>query len=137
MKHRLFRAAALIVFISSAITGVDGGLIVQSNRTAKVSEETLRAIAVNRVMPDYPEESRRQRATGVAVAELLIDEKGEVASVDVLEAPDSIIKEAVLKAVRLWRFKPAKSRNEPISLRGKLTFYYVVEDSNFFVRNPS
>lgn len=106
----------------------------------RIAESSLRKAAKKLVMPEYPEESVRQRSKGVAVAEIVYDEAGVVIYVEVLEAPDKPIKDAVSSAVRQWRFEPAHARSERgplIKIQGKLTFYFVINDrGEARVENP-
>lgn len=91
-------------------------------------------------MPEYPEESIRQRSKGVAVAEIVYDETGVVIYAEVLQAPDKLIGDAVSSAVRQWKFEPARARSERgpfIKIQGKLTFYFVINDrGEASVENP-
>ncbi|HKY04492.1 MAG TPA: energy transducer TonB [Blastocatellia bacterium] len=102
----------------------------------RLHEISLRKRATRQVLPQYPEVSKKSGAKGVTVSMLDIDEEGNVAGVDVLEAPDSPIRAAVADAVKLWKFKPATVNGKPVRLRGKLTFYYVIEGGNARVENP-
>lgn len=97
----------------------------------------LRKNASNTVAPDYPAESKRRGAKGVAVTQLEIDEKGDVAKIEVLEAPDPHIEEAVIKAVRQWKFPSVTVKGKPRRVIGKLTFYFVIERGKATVRSPS
>ena len=109
----------------------------QSPTAVRASEKSLRKIATHVVMPDYPEEARKRGDKGVAVADLEIDGKGDVVYLDVLEAPDVLIKQAVLDAVKQWKFSPTTIGDSPVSVRGKLTFYYIINEKGVGrVENP-
>lgn len=101
-----------------------------------VTERALRGRAIKVVPPAYPKESQKGKATGVAVVQLDIDDKGEVTEVEVLEAPDSFIRTAVTDACRLWTFRPTTVQGESVHVRGKLTFYYVLDSKGARVENP-
>lgn len=65
------------------------------------------------------------------------DGNGTVVSVEVLEAPDSELGRAIADAVRQWTFKPSSIRGEPINIRGKLTFYCLIDRKGIGrVQNP-
>jgi TonB family protein len=88
-------------------------------------------------MPAFPEESRTRGAKGVAVAELVFDPNGDVYRARILEAPDTPIKAAVLEAVKQWKFRPQFVDGSAVYIRGKLTFYYVINDrGEGVVNNP-
>ena len=97
-------------------------------QSIKVSEVSLRKAASRKVMPDFSQEAVKQNAQGIAVAELVVDESGNVVTVDVVEAPHPLIAEAVAAAVNQWKFKTTTLKGKPVSVRGKLTFYYVIDE---------
>ena len=102
----------------------------------RYSEGILRKKATKSVMPKYPDEAQKKGIQGVAVAQLYVDEKGDVIKAEVLEAPDSSTKQAVAEATSQWKFTPSTMKGEPIRFRGKLTFYFVIEDGEARVENP-
>src|SRR5687768_2306359 len=55
-----------------------------------------------------------------------------------LEAPSKSIGDAVVTAVKQWKFVPSKKEDgTPVSVRGKLTFYFEIDkDGNGRVQNP-
>lgn len=103
---------------------------------SKLHERDVRRFAVKTVLPPYPEEAKKARAQGVAVAELEITTKGDVTSVRLLESPHPSIEEAVSNAVMQWKFKVDVPADAPQCVKGKLTFYFVIEGNNARVKNP-
>jgi TonB family protein len=102
-----------------------------------VSEVSLRRSAIRKVMPIFPEEAIKANAQGVTVAQIRLDEKGELSSVQILQAPHESIARATAAAVRQWAFYFDLSKEgEPICLKGKLTFYFVIENGRPYVRDP-
>lgn len=114
--------------------------LVAEGQTAKVvdvDEAGIRRSASKKILPVFPEASRKRGSQGVAVVRLEYDGNGMVVNVDVLEAPDSEIGGAVADAVRHWTFKPSSIRGEPVNVRGKLTFYCVIDSKGIGrVQNP-
>ena len=104
-------------------------------RVVRVGEDGIRKSAKTSVMPVYPKASKN-RAKGVAVAELQYNGKGVVSEVSVLESPDRYTGQAVSNALWKWTFTPSKLNGKPVSIRGKLTFYFVVENGIGKVQNP-
>lgn len=88
------------------------------------------------LMPEYPEISRNRNATGVSVSRIEINESGEVKNIEVLQAPDQYIEAALVKSIGQWRFQPFTQKGQPRSVRGKLTFYFLIEGGKAFVKNP-
>src|SRR6202040_3412128 len=106
-------------------------------RVVRVDEDGIRKSASKSTMPEYPDDAVKDRKQGVAVAELQYDGKGDVTEATILEAPASIIGQAVINAIKQWKFKPSTYKSEPISVRGKLTFYFVLDkDGKGRVENP-
>jgi TonB family protein len=105
---------------------------------AIVPEAVLRNLAQTSVMPAYPESSRKRGSQGRVVAQVDLDKGGHITEVLVLESPDEDIKGAVIEAIKQWRFGPAYVGEEkrPVRIRGKLTFYFVLEGGDARVRNP-
>lgn len=111
----------------------------QPNEEAiRVGEDGMRKSASTTVMPSYPEEALKKREQGVAVVELQYDAKGDVVSTSVLEAPSKSIGDAVVRAIKEWKFVPSKKQDgTPVSVRGKLTFYFEIDkEGNGRVQNP-
>lgn len=105
---------------------------------AIVPEGVLRRLAKKTVLPGYPEASQKRGTAGRAVAQLDVDKEGRITSAFVLEAPDEEIKQAVLDAARRWEFNSAFTGDErkPVRIRGKLTFYFVIDGQGARVQNP-
>jgi len=127
---------SFIVLLLSLSVATTPNINAQSSKIIKVSEGALRQRAIKTVIPPFPNEAKKRKAQGVAVVRLNIDERGEVTSVVVLEAPDPSVRGAVANAVGQWRFKPATWENRPVHLQGKLTFYYVIKRGKARVENP-
>lgn len=105
---------------------------------AVVPEGVLRRLAKKVVLPVYPEASKKRGTAGRAVAQLDVDKEGNITGAHVLEAPDEEIKQETLDAVRRWEFNPAFTGDErkPVRIRGKLTFYFVIDGQDARVQNP-
>lgn len=106
-------------------------------RVVRVEEDGIRKSASKTVMPDYPEKAVKEGKQGVAVVELEYDGQGVVTEVKVIEAPTDTIGRAVVSAVKQWRFRTSSYKGEPLAVRGKLTFYFVLDsDGKPRVENP-
>jgi serine/threonine-protein kinase len=55
----------------------------------------------------YPEAARRLRLDGVVTVDVLVTEAGEASAVRVVESAGEILDQAVVAAVKGWRFEPA------------------------------
>ncbi len=100
-------------------------------QTGKTSEVTLRRMALTSVTPTYPASSVKAGLSGIAVADLVTAPAGDVQSVEILEAPDPAIGEAVRAALGQWKF-PAMPR----PMQAKMTFYFRIEQGKGRVVSP-
>jgi protein TonB len=75
---------------------------------------------VQRAPMQYPAEARQKGVTGYVVVNLLINARGEVERVKVLESrPGDTFEQVAVKAVRKWRFSPAKYQGEAVKVWAK------------------
>lgn len=103
----------------------------------KAREEIIRRHAVRQVLPAFPTEAVTENASGVTVAQVHIDAKGILRSVEILQAPHPAIAQATLEALKQWQFEfYPNDDGTPECFNGKLTFYSIIEDGKAFVRNP-
>jgi TonB family protein len=68
------------------------------------------------VSPEYPPQAQAQGIRGIVILELLIDEQGKVASVDVIRSIAGL-DEAAISAVRKWEFEQTKVDGKPVRVR--------------------
>lgn len=99
-------------------------------------EASIRDIAVRKVLPIFPPEAANASVSGVAVAQVRIDENGTLTSVEVLQAPHPSIAQATVAAIKQWEFKFTKNQATPECFNSKLTFYFVIEDGKALVKDP-
>lgn len=93
------------------------------------SAESDRAASLVRMpKPKYPDESRRAGREGLVLLDMLIDERGRVASVRVLQDPgDEALVDAAIAAARLARFEPATRLGRPVSQRVRLPIRFQLD----------
>ena len=135
--RRLRRFVSAVLLMALLCTAVLRAANQQGLRYVTVAEETLRGYALETVMPLYPQRARRRNVQGTAVVQLNVNEQGAVTGVEVLEAPDTLTRESVAQAVKQWRFKSPTIHGQAVSIRGKLTFYYVIKNGKGQVENPT
>ncbi len=71
-----------------------------------VGGDITEPVVVRKVEPVYPEPARRGRIQGVVVFRAVINESGDVESIQTLRGVP-FLTEAALEAVRQWKYKPA------------------------------
>lgn len=73
--------------------------------------------------PHYPLEAKRQHIQGDVVLRALIDEKGNVASLQVVSG-DPILVDPALAAVKKWKYKPWVLNGNPVEVETTITIRF-------------
>lgn len=76
---------------------------------------------------EYPPEARRTIVEGDVVVKILISRDGRVEMAEVVRSSAKILEDAVLKAVKQWRF-------EPPTIRGRVTSLWMVIPFKFTLK---
>jgi hypothetical protein len=98
---------------------------------ATTSEVGLRQMASTTVTPSYPATSVKAKTAGVAVADVTAPVAGGAPAVEILEAPDEAIADAVRAALAGWTFPTLR-----FATSARLTFYFRIENGKGRVLNP-
>jgi bla regulator protein blaR1 len=93
----------------------------QGSKEAKNEETRLQVL--HQVNPAYPPEAKRKGIKGAVIAEIEVDERGQVTEARVIEGHE-VLNEAALNAVRKWRFSTYRhnGRAVPVVARWTLNF---------------
>jgi protein TonB len=117
IKRRLIViAAALIVSWSGLATGKSQD---QSSPPAatpaptqqdvpkrvSVAAGVMRSFQIRKVNPTYPEKARRKRIQGTVTMNAIIDQGGNVASLQLVSG-DPILAKAATEVVKQWKYRP-------------------------------
>ncbi len=90
--------------------GVGGGVYdVGGNVTAP--------IAIYQPDPQYSEEARKAKYSGVVTVEIIVDTQGNVRDAQVIKPVGLGLDEKALEAVRAWKFKPGLRNGVPVATR--------------------
>ena len=81
---------------------------------------------LSEVRPEYPKEAREKRLEGAVSMDVLIDDKGVVRQVTVIEGA-ALFREGALKAMRGFRFRPAKVDGKAVSVRIRYVLNFKLE----------
>ena len=76
-------------------------------------------VLIYRVEPDYPDEARRSRVDGFVLLEAIVNKRGDVVNIKVLQSPPAKygFAEKAREAVQQWKFKPAIYKGQPVNVR--------------------
>lgn len=100
-------------------------------RRMLLDDKGLRRQATHAPAPSYPAASLTKKVSGVAVATVTTDANGTTERVEILEAPDEAIGQAVRAAAAKWTYKPAG-----LPLTGTLIFYFHIREGRGVVSSP-
>jgi TonB family protein len=93
----------------------------------RVGGNVLRPEKISGAAPTYTEKARKAGVTGTVVLDAVIDEKGNVTDIKVLQGLMSGLDESTIKAVKKWKFRPATLDGRPVSVYYTLTVSYTME----------
>ncbi len=97
------KGAIAYVSTSSALDGV------------KLIPLVIPPVAIKKVAPSYSERAARFGIEGEVVLRLVVNEKGKVKQVTVLQGLEYGLTQEAIRAVKRWRFEPATSGGIPVS----------------------
>lgn len=97
-----------------------------ANKVARVSKEVLKSKALFLPKPPYPAMAKQIRLQGTVNVQVLIDEKGNVISAQVLGGPPLLIAEAK-KAALQARFSPTMLGDQPVKVSGVITYNFTLQ----------
>lgn len=89
----------------------------------RVSETMLLGSVIIRVLPEYSKFANQNRISGEVKVDVTIDAQGRVTAAQGISGP-YLLRQPVEEAVRKWLFKPTLINQEPVSVRGTLTFNF-------------
>ena len=90
-----------------------------------LSVGSLHERATQKVPPSYPATARTLRIAGVVTVFLVVNERGEVESVQRMSGP-SLLQPAAADAARRWRFRPTIVGDQPVRVTGFLNFSFTL-----------
>jgi protein TonB len=90
-----------------------------------VAVGSLASKARQKVSPTYPMIARAGRVTGVVTVYLVVNEQGEVETVQRMEGPMQL-QQAAAEAARRWRFNPTVIDGRPVRIAGYLSFNFAL-----------
>jgi TonB family protein len=122
----IFRSSFSLVLLASLLASLlTSSTLAQTPAPAgppyRVEGDVKRPEKISGAPPTFTEEARKARMTGgVVILDVLIDEKGNVTDVKVLQGLAMGLEEAAVKAVKRWKFKPATLDGQPVPV------YYIL-----------
>lgn len=81
--------------------------------------------ATQRVAPAYPTTARNMGVAGVVTVYVVVDEKGQVETVERASGP-SLLQRPATDAARRWRFRPTLVEGQPVRVSGYISFNFAL-----------
>ena len=91
-----------------------------------ISGGVLNAKAISMPQPAYPPIAKAARASGTVTVQVTVDETGKVVSASAVSG-HPLLQQAAVAAARQARFTPTLLSGEPVSVKGILTYNFVLE----------
>jgi TonB family protein len=86
----------------------------------------LKGEAVSKPQPSYPPDARDKRAQGQVIVQIMVDEKGNVASAQAISGP-SLLRPAGEAAARRAKFSPTYLCGRPVKVSGVIRYNFVLQ----------
>lgn len=104
----------------NALDASDGGDLVMTDDTVDDPPQPTRQARM-----EYPPGAKRDGVEGYVTLSLLIDDRGEVQQVRILESePAGVFDETAREALRQWQFRPARYQGEPVRVWARQTIRF-------------
>jgi protein TonB len=110
MRH----PTVLLLWLAAA-SGVWG------QEAVRVPEADAKRAAVEKVAPVYPPVARQMKLSGAVQVEAAVSDDGSVAEVKVMSG-NPVLAQAVVQAVKKWRFRPFEAGGKPARAVATLSF---------------
>jgi TonB family protein len=136
MRIIILCSITICMFVLVFTINTNGQTVKGTIRKISATEISLRKRATKKVTPKYPKEALKVKASGVAVVEITISEKGDVSDVKILETPHKSIDISMNAALKQWKFVPFTFKGKAEKVSGKITYYFVIENQQNKVESP-
>jgi TonB family protein len=91
-----------------------------------VAGEVLNGRVISKPQPDYPQAAKSQRAAGVVVVHVLVDESGKVVEAEAF-CGHPLLARASVEAARKARFTPTLLAGSPVKVTGIITYNFILQ----------
>ncbi len=77
-----------------------------------------------RIQPEYPDIAKIAHIEGEVKLEAIINERGKVESVRIIDSTNKLFNDSAIKAAMMWRFEPGKINDRPVKAYFILTIRF-------------
>lgn len=86
-------------------------------------------LPIRTVSPDYPQEMRAQKVSGLVMIKVQVDEKGDVNEAVVVKSTNNAFDGPALEALKRWKFKPATEDGKAVAIAITVPVKFNAEDA--------
>ena len=128
---RLVALGIALVALSALSAAAPGDLQPSPPEKAVRFEEgkgIAKPVLVKKVAPAYPEDARKEKATGVVVVDATIGTDGKILKAEAIEGSDARLRRAAVDSVRQWEYEPARDASgRPVAVVMRVTVKFRLE----------
>ena len=98
--------------VAALTTTSPGRRVYESNEPGVVPPKALTS-----VQPELTDEARRANFTGTVPVSVIVNESGDIDTIDILKSPGLGLDDNITKALRQWKFQPGTKDGFPVPVR--------------------
>ncbi|MGD8535238.1 MAG: energy transducer TonB, partial [Candidatus Aminicenantes bacterium] len=126
---------ALSVKIGKMDQELERGIKIDLKPTVKIDEKgkvtvKVKPVLVVKVTPKFPEEAKDKGIYGEVEVEGTTDKKGNVINVKVLKSAHKLLDEAVIAAVKQWKYELPEHKGKPYAITFVVTVRFSAKDKD-------
>ncbi|MEE8367850.1 MAG: energy transducer TonB [Thermoanaerobaculia bacterium] len=115
---RLFLTTILGIVLLAAMTLAESP---DQKKIIRVEGEVHSPKKIYAPQPGYPKAAKEERIEGRVVAQVTIDERGQVSDIEIIRSLREEFDAAVVESLAQWEFEPATLHDEPVAVYYNLT----------------
>jgi len=90
-------------------------------------EVTVKPVLLNKVLPTYPVEARKEGLKGKVIVTVAVDENGDVVEAKIASSDNQIFNNTSLEAAKKCKFKPAEIDGQLVKVILKIPFQFALK----------
>jgi TonB family protein len=99
----------------------------QPGQRVRVSQGVSAGLIISKVPPIYPPEARTARIQGTVVMKAVINQTGDVVSLDLISG-HPMLASAAMDAVKQWKYRPYMLNGNAVSVETQITVNFTLSD---------
>jgi len=100
--------------------------LMRSVKLIRISAGVAAGNLIRKTVPEYPQIAKTARVSGTVVLQATISKKGTIEDLQYVGGP-AMLKDAAMKAVKMWRYKPYLLNNEPVETETTVNVIFALD----------